>query len=79
MTSNDLLKTISKAGQQDIQATRLAQVTSVTDAGVFLKFYGETTASQKPYKRLSSYTPAIGDTVAVANINGSFLITGAVV
>lgn len=56
----------------------MATVTSTT-GGIFIQFYGEDTPSQKPFKRLGSYSPTVGDTVVLQNINGSYVITGKVV
>lgn len=78
LLSNLLYKQISNAQPQQEKNTRMATVTSTTD-GVFIQFYGEDTPSLKPFKRLASYTPTVGDTVCLQNINGSYVITGKVV
>lgn len=79
LLSNALYNQISQASESKDPSTRLARVTSSNGSGVFLQFYGDDTASQKPFKRLDSYTPSSGDTVLVQQINGSFVITGKVV
>ena len=57
---------------------RLATVTS-TSGGVSVQFDGETAPSAKKYKHLSSYTPAVGDRVLMAEIAGTYVILGKVV
>ena len=57
---------------------KLGTVTS-TSGGVSVQFDGETTPSTKKYKRLSSYTPAVGDRVLMAEIAGTYVILGKVV
>lgn len=79
LISNLLYKQISNAGETDQKGSKMATVTSVSGSNVYIQFYGETSASQKPYKRLSSYTPTVGDTVILQNINNSYVITGKVV
>lgn len=61
----------------DTKALRLATVTQVeADGSPHIKFYGEEDTGIKTYKRLQSYTAAVGDTVVVGNINNSFFILG---
>ena len=50
------------------QTLYLATVGSYTAAGAALVFDGQTTATTKRYKRLTSYTPAVGDRVLVAKL-----------
>lgn len=58
---------------------RLATVTS-TSGGVFVQFDGETTASQKSYKRLASYSsPAVSDRVLLIKVGGTYVILGKVI
>ena len=42
-------------------------------------FDGETTASQKKYRYLSSYTPVANDRVLLGRVSGSYVILGKVV
>lgn len=44
--------------------------------GATLIFDGQTAATAKRYKRLSTYTPTAGDRVLVAKISGSYVILG---
>ena len=78
LLSDSLYNDISQAGQTEEKKTKMATVTSVT-GGLFIQFYGETTPSLKPFKRLGSYSPTVGDVVIVQNINGSYIVTGKVV
>jgi hypothetical protein len=56
----------------------LGIVTSVT-GGLFLRIEGEETARTKSFKRLLSYSPAVGDRVLIAKISGTFVVLGKVV
>lgn len=58
---------------------RMAIVDSVVSGRPYIRFYGESAASQKPYKYLQSYTPASGDKVLVARVGKSYVILGKVV
>ena len=79
LISNLLYKQISKAGKTEQKGTKMAVVTSISGSDVFIQFYGESAPSQKPYKRLDSYTPTVNDVVMLQNINNSYVITGKVV
>ena len=57
----------------------MAVVSSIRSGKIYLTFYGEEEMSQKPYKRLDSYMPSIGDTVVLQKVGSSYLITGKVV
>lgn len=48
-------------------------------SGATLIFDGQSQATTKRYKRLSTYTPTAGARVLVAKIGGSYVILGAVV
>lgn len=61
------------------KAYRMAVVASVTNDRPYIRFYGETVASQKPYKYLQSYTPTTGDKVLVARVSKTYVILGKVV
>lgn len=76
--SNDLLSTIKSASSSPSESARLGTVTGAGDA-LKIKFYGDEVASQKSYKRLSSYSPSVGDTVLIVNVNGSYVVVGKVV
>ena len=58
---------------------RNAIVDNVTNNRPYIRFYGENTASQKPYKYLQSYTPVAGDKVLVARVANTYVILGKVV
>jgi len=58
---------------------KLGTVTS-TSGGVFVQFDGETTASQKSYKCLASYSsPTVSDRVLLVKVGGSYVILGKIV
>lgn len=77
-TSNELANSL-----QDINKTsssfKMATVTEVSGTDIYLTFYGEEEQRIKSYKRLASYTPAVGDIVIVAKLNKSYTILGKVV
>lgn len=54
----------------------LATVSSYDSTGVSLLIDGEDTPTIKKYKWLKSYTPANGQRVLVARVNGSYVILG---
>lgn len=59
---------------------RFATVYEVTTEGIRVIFYGETIVSNKAYKRLESYIdPQAGDTVAMVQVSGTYLILGKVI
>ena len=58
---------------------RMAKVTAMKGGRPVLLFNGETTASQKLYKYLQSYQPAVGDTVILAKAGRTYVILGKVV
>jgi hypothetical protein len=61
------------------KAYRMAVVDNITGNRPYIRFYGENTASQKPYKYLQSYTPVAGDKVLVARVAKTYVILGKVV
>ena len=57
----------------------LATVAAVYADGLTLIFDGETTASQKHYKKLSTYFgPTAGDRVVVMKMSGTYVVMGAI-
>lgn len=58
---------------------RMATVMSISNGRPYVRFYGEGTASQKPYKYISSYAPSIGDKVLLIRAGASYVIMGKVV
>ena len=79
LNSNKLLNTITNSKKEEEAQTRMAVVSSIRGGNIYLTFYGEEEMSQKPYKRLDSYMPSIGDTVVLQRVGSSYLITGKVV
>jgi len=78
LLSNQLLETIKQSSEAPEAGVRLATVTTVSGSNTYVKFYGDSVASRKSYKRLSSYSPSSGDTVLMINVNGSYVIAGKV-
>lgn len=78
LRSNEFLKGLNNSGTKNL-SVKLATVTGSAAAGVYVKFFGDESTSSKSYKRVASYEPAAGDTVALININDSYLIIGKVV
>ena len=64
---------------RDSGALRMAEVAALSGGRPIVKFYGETKNSQKLYKYLAGYTPAVGDKVAMAKMGGTYVIVGKVV
>ncbi len=59
---------------------RLGTVTSLSSGSPIVRFDGETSPSQKIYKRLASYTsPAINDRVLLLRTSGTYIIQGKIV
>ena len=55
----------------------IATVTALLEGSPLIRFDGETTASQKLYKRMASYTsPAVNDRVLLLRISGTYIILG---
>lgn len=73
--SNNFLKELGKPNDQIF---KLAKVSEIVGTDIYLTFYGEETQSEKNYKYLSSYKPAVGDTVCVSKIKESWLVLGKV-
>lgn len=68
----DIIKDIINQERQP-EPYRLGNVAS-TDGRI--TFDGEQSAGLKKYKRLSSYSPTIGDRVLLARVKGSYVILG---
>lgn len=73
LKSNEFFQNFNSDEKSNI---RLAKLSQIEDGNVFITFYGEDVQSEKNYKILSSYNPAVGDTVCVLNVNGSWVILG---
>ena len=54
----------------------VATVSDVSAAGVALILPGQTTATQKHYKKLASATIATGDTVLCVRVSGTIVVLG---
>lgn len=75
ISTNEFTNLIQKQNNNE-QNFRMATVTAVSSGQPYLTFYGETTQRSKVYKRLSSYSPTVNDTVVCVKINGTYLILG---
>jgi len=78
ITANEFANELQKPAPESA-SFRMATVTEIDNGEVFLTFYGELTQREKSYKRLSSYTPAVNDTVICAKLNNTYTILGRVV
>lgn len=58
---------------------RMATVERVESQRPYIRFYGEDTASEKAYKYLQSYIPAVGDKIILAHTEKTYVILGKVV
>jgi len=61
------------------QQFKLGTVTALLNGNPVIQFDGETTVSQKIYKRLSSYSPAVNDRVLLCRVAGTYIILGKVI
>ena len=76
---NEIFVTPQKAGENKSPEFYLATVAAVSSGRASLTFDGETTATQKYYRHLASYSPTAGHRVLVVKISGTFVILGRVV
>lgn len=74
----DFLKITKGPGKETV--FRLGKIDPAYSSGrPKIIFDGETTASEKQYPRLASYTPVAGDRVLLAKVAGSYVILGKVI
>lgn len=78
-SSKDKIREEREFYGRDSEAFRMAEVAALSGGRPIVKFYGETKNSQKSYKYLSGYTPAVGDKVIMARTGGTYVILGKVV
>jgi len=76
---NEIFVTPQKAGENKSPEFYLATVAAVSSGRASLTFDGETTATQKYYRHLASYSPTAGHRVLVVKISGTYVILGRVV
>lgn len=55
---------------------KLAEVTSVVSGHPVIRFRGESTPSAKKYKKLSNYSPAVGDAVLLVRAGATYVVLG---
>lgn len=77
-SSNEFANLLQSQNDNNV-SFHMAKVTQVSSGKVYLTFNSDTKQREKPYKRLSSYTPAVGDIVLCAKLNDSYTILGKVV
>jgi hypothetical protein len=65
-----------KTGQSKEPVFYIAKVVAASGGHLSLLFDGETTATQKYYPRLTSYTVSIDDRVLVAKVSGTYVVLG---
>lgn len=58
---------------------RMAKVVQLESGKPVIRFNGEAKNAQKKYKRLASYSPAVGDYIVLVKIAKTYLILGKVV
>lgn len=78
LNSNALSRLINDKQVQNSSSTVKMGIVVAVEEGIKILFYGESEPSQKSYKRLSSYTPAINDVVVLLAVNNSYVIIGKV-
>lgn len=78
LQSNELLKVLGE-NRTNEALFKMATVTEIVNSHPLLQFYGEETKSEKEYRRLSSYSPAVGDVVCLAKISNSWLVLGKII
>ncbi len=54
----------------------LGIVASVTVNGLTIIIDGETSATEKSYRYLSSYTPTVGDRILIVQVGDSYVVLG---
>lgn len=76
-----LVELVQAARGDDRAPTALATVTGTTGTAtrVLCRFDIESAASSKPYTRLSSYTPTVGDRVLLIRTGSTWTVLGKVV
>ena len=78
MTGNDILQLTNQSASPGAGIV-YGTVTGLSGGSPVIVFDGETVASPKKYARLASYTPTVGDRVALIGTSGTHLILGKVV
>lgn len=58
--------------------TRLGTVTAASGPALTVRFDGEENASGRPYPRLKTYTPAVGERVLLLAVGATYVAVGAV-
>ena len=77
ITANNILD-ITTSDESPIPSLRYGTVKSIVGGRPMIQFDGESIPSQKEYRKLASYTPAVSDRVALIPTAGTHLILGKV-
>ena len=67
------------ARRRDLDPVRLGTISDLRQDGPIVLLDGETIPASRPYRRLDSYAPAIGDRVLLIRAGRSWIIAGKIV
>lgn len=76
LKSNELLKTIKKSTEDNTPQVRMATITQVVSGKYKVQFYGEESATEKTYMKMSSATISTAKPVLMQKVNGTYVIMG---
>lgn len=76
LKSNNLLRTIQKATEDNEPNVRLAMVKQTVSGKYRVQFYGESETSQKAYMKLRDVSIRTTTPVIMQKINGTYVIIG---
>ena len=76
MIYDNAVDEVKAAKQEPDSIIKLATVTSVSSGRAYVRFFGESAAATKKYPQLSSYSPKVGDKVALLKQGNTYIILG---
>jgi hypothetical protein len=76
LKSNELLKTIKKSTEDNTPQVRMATIKQVVSGKYRVQFYGEESATEKTYMKMSSATISTAKPVLMQKVNGTYVIMG---
>ncbi len=76
LKSNELLKTIKKSTEDNTPQVRMATIKQVVSGKYKVQFYGEESATEKTYMKMSSATINTSKPVLMQKVNGTYVIMG---
>lgn len=76
-TLNPLVQALSSMREDPTQQTRLATVTQVASSGIYVRFDGETAASERRYQSVG-HAAIVGDRVLMLKSGSTWVIVGAI-